>query len=103
MYCVQKKGEKTSLFVDLKNICVIFLVFQNVFFEENVGLGLVSKGLALPQPFDQDLVNNKTYTRYYKQLLNAESSASKKQLGIWQAPKPKSKKFFQRLREFLRK
>lgn len=57
----------------------------------NLGLDLVSQGLATVEPFDPELEGNPAYKKYYKHILAAEEKAEKKSVGLWKEGDAKKK------------
>ena len=61
------------------------------FQKKNVGVQLVSLGMAMVTPIRLDLQNDVLYKQYYQGLLEAEDKAEKKRLGVWaDSPPPPS-------------
>jgi len=51
--------------------------------KDNLNVTLVTKGLAILQPYDYQFNNIKPYRELYKKLIKSERKAQKSKVGVW--------------------
>ena len=66
-----------------------------------MGLDLVARGHAVAADFDHSLSACRAYQRYYKQVLQAEKTATKKTVGVWQQGVGNTPSLLQRIKKRL--